>query len=350
MKRIRLLAAALALAAPALGAQRTTGYELGIFGQYSKFSDTTRLEDGIGIGARFSTYFWRNIALEYEGDFTGTKSARVGRLRALNHRIDAIFYFPLSDRMNFLAGGGWTGTQYHTDTTKNQYDSGGNAVVGFKYCMGDKWAWRSDVNADFKDPSDQTPDGARTVTVNLRLGFSRFLGGPAKNSPCYIAPPPPPAPAPQPAPAPAPPPPPPPAPAPAPAPPPPVVQPAPPPPPPPAPTRRELLTLVGNNFEFDHSNLTAGARDTLQRAVAVLKDHPEANVEIQGHTDSKGSDKYNQALSERRANSVKDFLVSQGIPASRITTIGFGESQPAATNDTAAGRAINRRVVIIEIR
>src|SRR6185369_4260421 len=99
----------------------------------------------------------------------------------------------------------------------------------------------------------------------------------------------------------------------------------------------------GNVFEFDHSDLTAGAKDTLQRAVAILKDHPEANVEIQGHTDSKGSDKYNQALSERRANSVKAYLVSQGISASRITTIGYGESQPAASNETAAGRAINRR-------
>lgn len=103
-------------------------------------------------------------------------------------------------------------------------------------------------------------------------------------------------------------------------------------------------------FEFDKSVLTAGARDTLQRAVALLKEHMDANVEIQGHTDSRGSDTYNQALSERRAMSVKDYLVSQGISASRITTQGFGESKPAATNDTAAGRAINRRVVIIEIR
>ena len=110
------------------------------------------------------------------------------------------------------------------------------------------------------------------------------------------------------------------------------------------------MTLTGNVFEFDHSDLTAGAKDTLQRAVALLKDHMDAYVEITGHTDSKGSDAYNQALSERRALSVKNYLVSQGIAANRITTAGAGESQPVTTNATAAGRAINRRVVIIEIR
>ena len=355
-KRIALAAGLLLLAAPPVQAQRAVALEVGIFAQYSKFSDTTRLEDGFGGGMRFGMYPFHNFALEYEADVTGTKSARVGNLRAFNQRVDAIFYFPMDDHWKLLAGGGWTASAYHTDTTKNQYDSGGNAVIGLKYCVNQNWAWRSDVNVDFKDPSDQTPDGARTTTLNFRLGFSHFLGGPAKNSPCYIAPPKPAAPAPMPAPvvtpllAPQP------APQPAPVvtpppPAPPVVQPVPQPAPaPPPPRRRELLSLTGNVFEFDHSNLTAGAKDTLQRAVALLKDHMDAYVEIMGHTDSKGSDTYNQALSERRTISVKNYLVSQGIAANRITTQGFGETQPAATNDTAAGRAINRRVVIIEIR
>jgi outer membrane protein OmpA-like peptidoglycan-associated protein len=354
IRKTRLLALATLLSvtvAPALHAQRAVAFELGIFGQYSKYDNFTQLENGIGAGARFGMYFLKNLALEYEGDFTRTTSPLVGDLTALNHRADLVYYLPMGDRLRFLFGGGWTGTQYATDTTKNQYDSGLNALAGFKYCMGDKWAWRADVNADFKDPSDQTPSGERTRTYNVRLGFSRFLGGPATNSPCYIAPPPPPAPAyvppvVQPAPTPAPQPPP----QPAPTPPPVVVQPAPQPAPPPAPTRRDLLTMTGNTFEFDSSALTAGAKDTLQRAVTLLKANPDVNVEIQGHTDWMGSDTYNQALSERRANSVKAYLVSQGIAAGRITTIGFGEARPVATNDTAAGRAINRRVVIIEIR
>jgi len=346
MQRIRLSVALLLLAAPALGAQQKMAAELGIFGQYSKYDNFTGLSNGIGAGARLGVYVLRNFALEYEGDFTKTKSSRLGDLTALNNRIDGILYFPVSDRLRFLVGGGWTGTQYHTDTTKNQYDSGGNAVVGFKYCMGETWAWRTDVNADFKDPSDQTTSGQRTRTYNFRVGFSRFLGGHGTNSPCYIRPPAPPAP--------------PvviPAPAPEPMPPAPVTQPAPaatpvPTPvqaPPPAPARRELLVLRGAVFAFDKSNLTAWAKDTLQGAVATLKAHSDAQVEVQGHTDWIGSDKYNQALSERRANAVKAYLVTQGIAASRITTKGFGESQPIADNKTAKGRAENRRVVIIEI-
>lgn len=345
------------LATP-LAAQRTVALEAGIFGQFSKYDDFTGLRNGVGAGARVGAYFLRNIALEIEGDFTKTRSSRLGDLTALNDRADVVFYLPLGGPLHLLAGGGWTGTQYHTDTTKNQYDSGGNAVVGFKYCINEDWSWRTDVNVDFKDPSDQTTSGQRTRTYNLRLGVSRFLGSSGKNSPCYEPPPvpmPPPAPEPAPAPTPTPTP----MPTPAPTPPPqpqPEPQPAPTPPPtpapapPPTPVRRDLLTLHGAVFQFDKSALTAGAKDSLQRAVALLKQYPEANVEIEGHTDNVGSDKYNMALSERRAATVKEYLVSQGIAASRISTEGFGETQPIAPNATAAGRALNRRVVIIEIR
>ena len=345
MKRqLTWMVAGLLIAAPTLGAQSNVAVELGAFAQYSKYDSFTHLKDGYGVGARFGIYPFKNFALEYEADMTKTSSSLLGDLTAWNNRIDGIFYFPMSPKLKLLVGGGWTGTRYYSDTTLNEFDSGGNAVIGFKYCFSDKWAMRTDVNADFKDPSDQTLSGERTRTYNVRLGISRFLGGPSRNSPCYIAPPPPPAPV-YVAPVPAPPPPP--------MPPTPVVQETPQqqpaPAPKPAPTRRELLTLRGNAFEFDKSSLTAGARDTLQTVVTTLKNFPDAKIEIQGHTDWIGSDAYNQALSERRANSVRDYLVSQGIAAGRITTIGYGETQPVATNETAVGRALNRRVVIIEV-
>jgi OOP family OmpA-OmpF porin len=344
------MAAGLLMAAPTLGAQQKVAAELGIFVQYSKYDAFTHLKDGLGAGARLGFYPFKNFGLEYEADMTKTSSSLLGDLTAWNNRIDGIFYFPMSQKLKLLVGGGWTGTRYYSDTTLNEFDSGGNAVVGFKYCFSDTWAMRTDVNADFKDPSDQTLSGERTRTYNVRLGFSRFLGSKGSNSPCYIAPPPPApvyvAPVPVPAPPPAP------------MPPTPVAQetpqqqpaPAPKPAAPtPAPTRRELLTLRGNAFEFDKSSLTAGARDTLQAVVTTLKNFPDAKIEIQGHTDAIGSETYNQALSERRANAVRDYLVSQGIGAGRITTIGYGETQPTATNDTAEGRALNRRVVIIEV-
>lgn len=341
------MAAGLLLATPTLGAQNNVAAELGVFVQYSKYDAFTHLKDGLGAGARFGIYPFKNFALEYEADVTKTSSSLLGDLTAWNNRIDGIFYFPMSEKLKLLVGGGWTGTRYYSDTTLNEFDSGGNAVVGFKYCFSDKWAMRTDVNADFKDPSDQTLSGERTRTYNVRLGFSRFLGGPSRNSPCYIAPPPPPAPvsvAPVPAPAPPPP---------APMPPTPVVQETPQqqpaPAPKPAPTRRDLLTLRGAAFEFDQSSLTALAKDTLSQVAATLRNFPEAKIEIQGHTDWIGSELYNQALSERRATAVRDYLVSVGIAGSRITTIGYGETRPVATNETAAGRAENRRVVIIEV-
>jgi len=84
--------------------------------------------------------------------------------------------------------------------------------------------------------------------------------------------------------------------------------------------------------------------------VRYLKANPTAKVEIQGHTDSIGTDKYNQSLSERRATAVMKFLREQAVDPSRTSTKGFGESQPVAGNGTREGRAISRRAVIIELK
>jgi outer membrane protein OmpA-like peptidoglycan-associated protein len=360
MKPKLSISALLLLAAVPLAAQRTIAYEGGVFAQYTKFDDFTKLNSVPGIGGHFDAYILKRLALEYEADFASTKSSRVGNLKALNNRIDLIYNQPIRDKWRFLIGGGFTGTQYGSDTTKNQFDSGGNAVLGFRYCVNENWSWKGEGVADFKDPSDQTPTGERTTTYGLRFGITRFFGGQGKNGPCLNeTPAPPPAPRPAPAPAPAPPPPaptPPPAPAPAPPPAPaPAPTPAPPPPPPPAPARpREMFSLHGVHFAFDKADLTQVAKDTLGTAVRYLKEHMDVRVEIQGHTDSKGTDEYNMKLGERRAISVKNFLESQGIAASRISTKSFGESQPVADNtingkDNPQGRAENRRVAIIEI-
>ena len=122
--------------------------------------------------------------------------------------------------------------------------------------------------------------------------------------------------------------------------PPPPPKPAPPPPPPP----EEKIVLRGVNFDFNKSNIRPDAAVILDEAASILKANPSRSVKVAGYTDSVGSDKYNQGLSERRAKSVRDYLVSKGVDASRLTSMGFGESNPIATNDTAEGRALNRRV------
>jgi outer membrane protein OmpA-like peptidoglycan-associated protein len=97
-------------------------------------------------------------------------------------------------------------------------------------------------------------------------------------------------------------------------------------------------------FAFSKSDLGDSAKDNLNKLVAILNKYPNTNIEIQGHTDSRGTDEYNMGLSLRRANAVRDYLASQGIAATRMTTRGFGESAPAYSNDTPEGMAQNRRV------
>ena len=105
----------------------------------------------------------------------------------------------------------------------------------------------------------------------------------------------------------------------------------------------DIIVLRGVNFEFDRSRLTANAQSILDGVAEELNAYPDINIELSGHTDAKGSDSYNQSLSERRAASVRKYLVSKGIASSRMTSIGFGESQPVADNETEEGRALNRR-------
>jgi len=105
-----------------------------------------------------------------------------------------------------------------------------------------------------------------------------------------------------------------------------------------------VITLKGVNFEFDSDRLTPESAAILDQAAAVLKQRPNAVVEVQGHTDARGKDAYNLKLSERRARTVQDYLVKGGVPAGQLTARGYGEAEPVASNDTDEGRAQNRRV------
>ena len=109
---------------------------------------------------------------------------------------------------------------------------------------------------------------------------------------------------------------------------------------------KEELRLPGVEFEVNSAQLTPGSLSVLNNAAASLARYPEVSVEAQGHTDSQGSDAYNLRLSQQRAESVREYLVSQGVEPGRITARGYGESQPIASNDTAEGRATNRRVTL----
>jgi outer membrane protein OmpA-like peptidoglycan-associated protein len=128
--------------------------------------------------------------------------------------------------------------------------------------------------------------------------------------------------------------------------------PPPPPPPPPAmappPARKVIDRLtIRVNFDFDKSTIRKEDVAELEKAVAFVKKYPDSKVVVEGHTDSRGTDKYNQKLSERRADAVKKYLVDKGDKTERITAEGKGEADPIADNKTDKGRFENRRVEVL---
>ena len=113
-------------------------------------------------------------------------------------------------------------------------------------------------------------------------------------------------------------------------------------------TERGLVLTLGDVlFDVGRSELKPGSMRAIDQLVSFLTEYPNRNVLIEGFTDSSGSDETNLALSDRRANAVRAALIERGIAAARVQTVGYGEASPRATNDTAAGRQLNRRVEVI---
>ena len=108
--------------------------------------------------------------------------------------------------------------------------------------------------------------------------------------------------------------------------------------------KEERIVLHGITFEYNRADIRPSSYSVLDEAVELLKKHPEVKIEVGGHTDSDGSNSYNLDLSHLRAESVKRYLVNHGISASMLRTRGYGESQPVASNRTAAGKSQNRRI------
>ena len=114
-------------------------------------------------------------------------------------------------------------------------------------------------------------------------------------------------------------------------------------------SEQEFKTVVGDRvfFQMDQSNLTAESQDTLRKQAAWLKQYADVTIQVEGHADERGTREYNIALSARRATATREFLVSQGIEANRISTIAYGKERPVALCDAEQCWTQNRRAVTV---
>ncbi|MDQ3015388.1 MAG: OmpA family protein, partial [Bacteroidota bacterium] len=112
-----------------------------------------------------------------------------------------------------------------------------------------------------------------------------------------------------------------------------------------------IVITFDSGILFDHDSyaLKSTTRENLNELSPTLKKYDDTDLRILGHTDNTGTDDYNQSLSVKRASSVDNYLVSQGIASSRLSTAGYGETDPIATNETDEGRELNRRVEVVII-
>jgi outer membrane protein OmpA-like peptidoglycan-associated protein len=114
------------------------------------------------------------------------------------------------------------------------------------------------------------------------------------------------------------------------------------------PSEGEIAVRLTNDilFDTDSAALRSASRTTLNDLAQNFRQYPDNRINVEGHTDSTGSDAHNQLLSENRAASVADYLIDQGVSSGKVVVYGFGEARPKASNETAEGRQLNRRVEI----
>jgi len=343
---LSLAAASLVLSTSQLAADGDQPWHVtGQFGTMNLDDDRNMRTNDVWWSVGFGRFLGNNLSLDVEFDqFEGTvKDSEVstpesltGDWRLRNVGLMGRYFIGQSKVRPYLAAG--IGSLKHRNSASDNSNISASLGLGLngqfsKHLSGNMQAlWRTDGDND----SQNNPKSYQDWIFSVGLSFD--FGGKA-------APPPPP--------------------------------PAPPPPPPPPPnpdldgdgvlnehdkcpnTRpgavvdldgcevEAVIELDGVNFDFDKATLKPEAKVVLNEAAALLSKHDRVVVQIAGHTDSMGSETYNQGLSERRANAVQAYLVDKGVKASRLSAKGYGESRPVASNDTEEGRAENRRVEMI---
>jgi OOP family OmpA-OmpF porin len=292
---------------------------------------------GLAFGREINRYF--NLELNLDGTrLSGRNGA--DSLNIYGTTLDALAVLNRSGTISpYLRLGAGFVHDVPGQQVPNQTNFAADAGVGFYWNLwrsagGTRaFALRPEIKVRWENPG-HSPN-LQDYIADLGFQYS-FGGSPAPSAPAEVAPPPPPPPPPAPKPTRA-------------------TPPAPPPAEAPTPSvqhsaftlpTRGSVILKGVNFAFNSAHLTASSRSVLDQAAAGLKHHPLLKVEIQGYTDSIGTRAYNLKLSQQRAESVRDFLVTDGVAPGQLRARGYGPADPIASNRTAAGRALNRRVVM----
>ncbi|MGA9700582.1 OmpA family protein [Pseudomonas sp.] len=279
-----------------------------------QYNDSVKhIEDGFNPGARIGYFLTDDLSLNLSYDKTNHTRSNDGtgnqKIKGDTGSLTAQYHFGQAgvDSLRPYVEGGF-GHQSRTNVQADGHsgrDQSTLAIVGtgVKYYFTDNLYARAGVEADYAMDNGKWDYSA---LVGLGVNFGGNAGA--------VAPAPTPAPAPEPTPEPE------------------------------APVAQVVRVELDVKFDFDKSVVKPNSYGDVKNLADFMAQYPATNVEVAGHTDSVGPDAYNQKLSQRRADAVKQVLVKDGVAPSRITAVGYGESRPVADNATEAGRAVNRRV------
>jgi OmpA-OmpF porin, OOP family len=329
MKRVilgGLLGAAALAASNALASDDAGAWYLSPMAQYTVLDGGRHAMDGIGYAVALGVNFERDWAAELNASIGSFKIANSGASQQLNaYSYDVLYKFLRNSpfRPYLVAGVGGMRDRIAgglEDEFSFLAEGGGGVLVGLgPESRSTRFGLRAEAKyrIEFLRGTAYSPRQAGDLVASA--GFFVLFGAPVPvPADVVIAPPLPPPPPPPPPPQP------------------------PPPPPPVAPVKSEIK-LPRVHFETDSAKLLPDSTESLDSAVGILKKNPELVIEVVGHTDSSGSQQHNLGLSQRRAESVLQYLKEHGV-TNKMTARGYGENEPIADNKTAEGRAANRRV------
>ncbi|PQZ90743.1 MULTISPECIES: OmpA family protein [Pseudomonas] len=279
-----------------------------------QYNDSVKhIEDGFNPGARIGYFLTDDLSLNLSYDKTNHTRSNDGtgnqKIKGDTGSLTAQYHFGQAgvDSLRPYVEGGF-GHQSRTNVLADGHsgrDQTTQAIIGtgVKYYFTNNLYARAGVEADYGLDNGKW-DYSALVGLGVNFGGNAGAAAPAPT----------PAPAPEPTPEPE------------------------------APVAQVVRVELDVKFDFDKSVVKPNSYGDVKNLADFMAQYPATNVEVAGHTDSVGPDAYNQKLSQRRADAVKQVLVKDGVAPSRITSVGYGESRPVADNATEAGRAVNRRV------